>query len=62
MAAKTSVRIDAQLVDEATETLRARSRTAALHTALKEIVELHRFKKLMKKNGGKLKFAKYRVP
>jgi hypothetical protein len=27
-----------------------------------EIVELHRFKKLMKKNCGKLKFAKYQVP
>jgi Arc/MetJ family transcription regulator len=62
MAAKTSVRIDAQLVDEATKILGAQSRTAAVHTALKEIVKLHRFKRLMKKNFGKLKFAKYRVP
>jgi Arc/MetJ family transcription regulator len=61
MAAKTSVRIDAKLVGEATKILGAQSRTDAVHTALKEIVELHRFKTLMKKNCGKLKFAKYRV-
>jgi hypothetical protein len=29
----------------------------AVHTALREIVALQRFKKLMKKHAGKLKFA-----
>lgn len=57
MAAKTSVRINARLVDEAAKVLGVQSRTAAVHTALKEVVGLYRFKKLMKEYAGKLEFA-----
>jgi len=34
-----------------------KSRTEAVHVALREIVALKRFKALMKKNSGKLKFS-----
>jgi Arc/MetJ family transcription regulator len=57
MAAKTSVRINARLVDEAAKILGAKSRTEAVHMSLHEIVSLRRFKKLMKKHAGKLEFA-----
>jgi Arc/MetJ family transcription regulator len=53
----TSIRLDTQLADEAAKVLGAKSRTEAVHTALREIVALRRFKSLMKKNAGKLKFA-----
>ena len=55
--AVTTIRIDASLVDEAAKILGAKSRTDAVHTALREIVALQRFKKLMKKHAGKLEFA-----
>lgn len=45
------------MLDEATKALGAQSRTAAVHTALKEVVALHRFKRLMKRYAGKLEFA-----
>ncbi len=50
------MRLDTKLVDEAAIILRAKSRTDAVHMALREIVALRRFKKLMKKHAGKLKF------
>jgi Arc/MetJ family transcription regulator len=53
---KTTVKLDARLVDEAVKVLGVKSRTCAVHTALREIVELHRFKKLMKRYAGKLEF------
>jgi Arc/MetJ family transcription regulator len=53
----TSIRLDTQLADEAAKVLGVKSRTEAVHTALREIVALRRFKKLMKKNAGKLQFA-----
>jgi hypothetical protein len=34
-----------------------KSRTAAVHAALREIVALKRFKKLMSKYAGKLEFS-----
>ncbi len=52
----TSIKIDIQLVDEAMRVLGARSRREAVCTALREIVALQRFKKLMTKHVGKLKF------
>jgi len=52
----TSIRLDTHLADEAARVLGAKSRTEAVHTALREIVALKRFKKLMKKHAGKLKF------
>lgn len=53
----TSIRLDTKLADEAKRALGAKSRTEAVHIALKEVVRLNRFKKLMKKYGGKLQFA-----
>lgn len=53
----TSIRLDTQLADEAAKILGVKSRTEAVHVALEEIVALKRFKKLMKKHAGKLKFA-----
>jgi Arc/MetJ family transcription regulator len=52
----TSIRLDTRLADEAVKILRAKSRTDAIHTALREVVALKRFKALMKENSGKLKF------
>jgi Arc/MetJ family transcription regulator len=53
----TSIRLDTQLADDAAKILGVKSRTEAVHTALREIVALRRFKKLMKKYAGKLEFA-----
>lgn len=55
----TSIRLDTKLADEAVRVLGAKSRTEAVHMALREIVGLKRFKALMKQNGGKLTFANY---
>jgi Arc/MetJ family transcription regulator len=55
----TSIRLDTNLADEAVRILNAKSRTDAVHIALREIVALKRFKKLMTKNEGKLKFEGY---
>jgi Arc/MetJ family transcription regulator len=52
----TSIRLDKRLADEAAEVLGVKSRTAAVHAALREIVALKRFKKLMAKYAGKLEF------
>ncbi len=53
----TSIRLDTHLADEAARVLGVKSRTEAVHVALREIVALKRFKELMKKNAGKLSFA-----
>ncbi len=53
----TSIRLDTDLADEAKKVLRVKSRTEAVHGALREIVALKRIKALMKKNSGKLKFC-----
>jgi Arc/MetJ family transcription regulator len=53
----TSIRLDTQLADEAVKVLGVKSRTEAVHVALREIVALKRFKDLMTKNAGKLSFA-----
>jgi Arc/MetJ family transcription regulator len=53
----TSIRLDTRLADEAKKLLGVKSRTEAVHVALRELVALKRFKVLMKKNGGKLSFA-----
>jgi Arc/MetJ family transcription regulator len=57
--ALTSIRLDTKLADQAVRALGAKSRTDAVHIALEEIVRLNRFKKLMKRYGGKLTFANY---
>jgi Arc/MetJ family transcription regulator len=53
----TSIRLDIALADEAARLLRVKSRTEAVHVALCQIVASQKFKQLMKKNSGKLKFA-----
>ncbi len=53
----TSIRLDTKLADEAAQVLGVKSRTEAIHTALREIVALERFKALMKKHSGKLEFS-----
>jgi Arc/MetJ family transcription regulator len=55
--ALTSIRLDKRLADEAAEVLGVNSRTEAVHVALREIVALRRFKKLMSKYGGRLDFS-----
>lgn len=52
----TSIRLDTELADEAVKVLKVKSRTEAIHVALREIVALQRFKQLMTKNAGKLRF------
>ena len=53
----TSIRLDTKLADEAVRALGVKSRTEAVHVALKEIVALKRFKALIKKYEGKASFA-----
>jgi Arc/MetJ family transcription regulator len=55
----TSIRLDTDLADEAVKVFGAKSRTEAIHIALREIVALKRFKKLMKKYEGKAFFEGY---
>lgn len=52
----TSIRLDTKLADEAVKVLGVKSRTEAVHTALKEVVALQKFKDLMTRNAGKLQF------
>ena len=52
----TSIRLDTKLADDAVKALGARNRSEAIHMALREVVTLKRFKELMSKCGGKLKF------
>ena len=53
----TSIRLDTKLAVNALKVLEAKSRTEAVHMALREVVALGRFKELMSKHGGKLQFA-----
>ena len=53
----TSMRLDIHLADEARKVLGVKSRTEAVHVALREVVALKRFKDLMRKHAGKLSFA-----
>ena len=52
----TSIRLDTKLADNAVKALGARNRSEAVHMALKEVVALNKFKQLMSKYGGKLRF------
>jgi Arc/MetJ family transcription regulator len=56
-ATLTSIRLDKKLADEVKVALGVKTRTEAVHRALEEIARLNRFKKLMKKYGGKGTFA-----
>ena len=52
----TPIRLDTHLADEAAQILGVKSRTEAVHLALREIVALKKFKSLMARNAGKLVF------
>lgn len=52
----TSIRLDTELADKAVAALGVKSRTEAVHLALKEVVGLKKFKDLMAKHGGKHTF------
>ena len=52
----TSIRLDTELADEAVKVLGVKSRTEAVHEALREIVALKKFKDLMHRNAGRHKF------
>jgi Arc/MetJ family transcription regulator len=54
--AMTSIRLDTRLADEAARILGVKSRTEAVHAALREIVALKNFQNLMTKHAGKLMF------
>lgn len=54
--AMTSIRLDTHLADEAARILGVKSRTEAVHAALREIVALNKFRNLMTKHAGKLTF------
>jgi Arc/MetJ family transcription regulator len=56
-ATLTSIRLDTKLADKAVRALGAKSRTEAVHIALREIVGMKRFKAVIKKYEGKLSFA-----
>jgi Arc/MetJ family transcription regulator len=52
----TSLRLDTRLADEAARVLGVKTRTEAVHAALREIVALKKFQVLMVRHGGKLRF------
>ncbi len=52
----TSIRLDTKLADDAVRALGAKSRSEAVHIALREVVALKKFKELMARHGGKMKF------
>jgi Arc/MetJ family transcription regulator len=56
-ATLTSIRLDTKLADKAARALGVKSRTEAVHIALREIVGNRHFKDVIKKYEGKLKFA-----
>jgi Arc/MetJ family transcription regulator len=54
----TSIRLDTKLADQAAKALGAKSRTEAIHMALREIVAMKKKSKaLMEKNEGRLRFS-----
>ncbi len=52
----TSIRLDTKLADDAARVLGVKNRTEAVHVALREVVALKKFKILMTRHGGKLRF------
>ncbi len=56
-ATLTSIRLDKKLADEVKRALGVKTRTEAVHLALREIAGNQRFKDVIKKHEGKLRFA-----
>ena len=52
----TSIRLNTKLADEAAKVLGVKSRIETVHTGLREVVVLKKFKNLMTKHAGKLTF------
>lgn len=52
----TSIRLDTRLADDAAKLLGVKTRTEAVHAALREIVALKKFRNLMARHAGKLRF------
>lgn len=52
----TSIRLDIHLADDAKRILGVKTRTEAVHVALREIVAREKFKSLMARHAGKLSF------
>jgi len=52
----TTIRLDMKLANNAVKILGAGSRSEAVHMALREVVATQKFKNLMSKHGGNLKF------
>jgi Arc/MetJ family transcription regulator len=52
----TSLRLDTRLADEAARVLGVKTRTEAVHAALREVVALKKFKVVMARYGGKMRF------
>jgi Arc/MetJ family transcription regulator len=55
VATMTSIRLDTRLANEAAKVLGVKTRTEAVHAALREVVALKKFQALMTKHGGKLR-------
>ena len=53
----TSIRLDLNLANRAVRMLGANSRSEAIHMALREVLALEKFKALMQKHGGKMRFS-----
>jgi Arc/MetJ family transcription regulator len=51
-ATQTSIRLDLDLADQAVRLLGVKTRTEAVHIALREIVNVERFKELLRKHEG----------
>lgn len=55
----TAIRVETKLLNEAQKVLGTKSRAKAVDVALREIVALYRFKTLMKRHAGRLRFEVY---
>lgn len=55
----TSIRLDTKLADRAVRALGVRNRSEAVHLALRELTAQRKFKRLMKRYAGKLRFEGY---
>ena len=51
-ATLTSIRLDTKLADEAAEALGVKTRTEAIHAALREVLARKNFQKLMTRNAS----------
>lgn len=55
----TTIRLDLKLADEARRALGAKSRTEAVHMALREMARTKRYKALLARHAGKMRFERH---